>query len=212
MTIRGVLGGIGCAILTLCGAMVIASIISMACASKAHGQNYRWPDRPRLEAMADSAGVNRKAVLAVAWEETAANMDPKVRGHHCWYTLRERTDTVRTVSFRSILWIKATDADTLIEIRRRLRIVHHEKNCEVGRMQIKPSTARIRCPGKDIFTYDGNLACFAKMFAEDAQMGNTLYGGTIWAIRHHNGAGPQADAYVKRVLQTIGWLTVTEGA
>lgn len=38
------------------------------------------PDRFHLTRLADSAGVPAAAVLAIAWQETRANLDPKVRG------------------------------------------------------------------------------------------------------------------------------------
>lgn len=191
MTIRGVLGAIGCAIISGFMVLVVVSMISMVCTGKAHGQSYRWPDYGTLQGL----GVNPRVALAVAWEETAANIDPKVRGHHCWYSVRIDSDDWVLNAHEVV--VRRTDA---------LWLVHHEQNCEVGRFQIKPSTARLRCPGLDVFTYGGNLACFAQMFAADAKTRGTLY-----AIRHHNGAGPRADAYVQRVLRTVGWLTVTEG-
>ncbi len=80
-----------------------------------------------------------------------------------------------------------------------------DPECDAGRFQVRVSTARVRCPGKNIFTYSGNLACFAMMFAED-----TRIGGTLSAIRRHNGSGRQADEYVTRVLRIVGWLTVME--
>src|SRR5207247_666636 len=97
------------------------------------------PDQAHLTALADSANVYAPAVLAIAWEETRTNMNPHVRGHHCWWSLRLSDSTL---------------------------VVHHEKNCEVGRFQIKPSTARHRCTGLNIWTYEGNVRCSIKMLAE----------------------------------------------
>jgi|SRR5690348_15338398 len=196
MTPRGALGAIGCAILMFFGVLTLISMLMLLWPTKAHGQTYRWPDRAQLTALADSAHIDRRAVLAIAWEETATNLDPLVRGHHCWYTVPahwEHWTVSRLFSLQD---------STLVP-----RHAHHERNCEVGRMQIKPSTARLRCPSLDIFTYEGNLACFAKMFTEDVEIGSPLS-----AIRHHNGSGVQADAYVQRVLRTVGWLAITEGS
>jgi len=85
------------------------------------------------------------------------------------------------------------------------RVVHHERDCEVGRFQIKPSTARRRCPGKDIFTYNGNILCFFQMFWDDKQRG-----GTEFAIKHHNGSGPMTLTYRDRVFRTMGWIDANE--
>jgi len=161
-------------------------------------QSYRWPDRARLKALADSAGIDQRAVLAIAWEETADNIDPRVRGHHCWYVIPPRADTVWTRTWPHILEPSRPVIDTVIVIPRR---THHEPDCEVGRFQIKPSTARFRCPNLNVFTYDGNLTCFARMFAQDAAKGGNLY-----AITRHNGAGAKAAEYLGRVLKTVGWL------
>lgn len=40
------------------------------------------PDRFHLTRLADSAGVPANIVLAIAWQETRANVDPAVRGKH----------------------------------------------------------------------------------------------------------------------------------
>jgi len=189
MTIRDALGWIAAAILAAFLAMVVSSLLIV---SVAHAQSYSWPDQGTLQGL----GVEPRAALAIAWEESAANLDPKLRGHHCWYSVRLDSDEWVLNAHEWV--VRRADA---------LWLVHHEPNCEVGRYQIKPSTARLRCPGTDVFTYSGNLACFAQMFAEDTRMGGTLY-----AIKRHNGRGDQADAYLKRVLSTIGWLTEMEAS
>lgn len=136
------------------------------------------PDSTNLRRLADSANVPASAVLAIAWQESNANLDPRLRGHHCWWSIRRDSATV---------------------------IVHHEPDCEVGRFQIKPSTARSRCPGLSIWHYDGNVQCFLKMFREDVDR----Y-GVIDAIRRHNGSGRSALAYTESVLATVGRLTLQQ--
>lgn len=146
----------------------------------AHAQNRpRWPDGITLLDLADSARIDGRATLAMAWQESGDNLSTRLRGHHCWYSQR----VVR--------------GDSVVVLH------HHESDCEVGRYQIKPSTARLRCPGLNIFTYAGNTRCFAKMFAED-----TARRGIEFAITNHNGRGPRARAYLARVLAMIGWITV----
>lgn len=159
----------------------LALLLTAVIATCVHGQaRPRWTDGVELLSVAESAQVDQRAMLAVAWEESRDNLSPHLRGHHCWYTQR----IVR--------------GDTVV-VRR-----HHEPDCEVGRFQIKPSTAHHRCPGLDVFTYAGNTRCFAKMFAED-----TARNGIAYAITRHNGRGPRAREYLTRVLAVIGWIAVT---
>jgi len=68
------------------------------------------------------------------------------------------------------------------------------RDCEVGRFQIKPSTARARCRGLNVFTYSGNVACFFRMFGED-----WARGGRTYATLRHNGSGPGAEHYLALV-------------
>lgn len=166
---------------------LLATLLGTCPLIAAGGAPYRWPDYDRLITLADSAAIDRRVVLAIAWEETADNTDPRVRGHHCWY------------SYRSFVPNPVTGGTDTV------RVTHHEADCEVGRYQIKPSTARFRCRDLNVFTYDGNLACFARMFAQDAAKGGNLY-----AITRHNGAGPRAAQYLDRVLTTIGWLVESQ--
>lgn len=195
MTFRDVLGWIAAVIL----AAFLVTIVVSACP----GQS--WPDSARIAAVADSAGVDRRVALAIAWEETADNTSPKVRGHACWYVIKARVDTAVAFETRAILWVKSSVVDTVVTITHRPGVVHHEKNCEVGRYQIKPSTARRRCPELDVFTYGGNLACFVRMFKEDADGDGKLY-----AITHHNGSGAKAREYLDRVLRTVGRIALAE--
>lgn len=43
----------------------------------------RLPDAHYLQHVADSAGLKRSLVWAVAWTESRGNLNPKLRGHHC---------------------------------------------------------------------------------------------------------------------------------
>ncbi len=79
------------------------------------------------------------------------------------------------------------------------------QDCDVGRFQIKPSTAAARCPGVDVRTYRGNTECFLAMFGQDARAHGVRY-----AIRHHNGNGPSSVAYARQVLERVGRLYVED--
>jgi len=68
---------------------------------------------------------------------------------------------------------------------------------EVGRFQIKPSTARLRCPRQNITTARGNLTCFLRIVRRDYA---TCGGDWRCTIARYNGAGPMAAAYADRVL------------
>lgn len=144
------------------------------------------PDSVQLRQVAVAANVPYAVVAAIALEETGANLSPTLRGHYCWYGYKSLV--VNPVS---------NGIDTV-------RVVHHEKDCEVGRFQIKPSTAKGRCVGLNIWTYDGNIACFTKMFGED-----TRRLGVIAAITKHNGSGLKAREYTQRVLATVGRIVLT---
>lgn len=166
----------GCVLSIFLALVFVATI-----ATCAKGQGHpRWLDGVTLLDVADSVHIDDRAMLAMAWEESRENLSPSLRGHRCWYTHR------------------MVVADSVV-VRK-----HHEPDCEVGRYQIKPSTARRRCPGLNVFTYTGNIRCFAKMFAEDTEQHDRIY-----AITHHNGRGPRAREYLTRVLAVIGWIAVT---
>lgn len=80
------------------------------------------------------------------------------------------------------------------------------KHGEWGRFQVKETTARARCPGFNIKTAEGNLACFLKMAREDR-----IAGGSWWhAARVHNGSGEAARAYADRVIRTVGQLALSD--
>jgi len=202
--VRSILAGIGCAILMFFGALILVSALLMVWPKKAHGQTPHWSDRDSIATAVYRANPRASiaAALAIAWEESGGNDSmPGLRGHHCWWSVKEsqgipssavgyRLDLRRlhlTTDKHGVLWLS-----------------YRDPNCEVGRFQIKPSTARLRCPGWNVFTYGGNLQCFAIMFGADTDAGGTLY-----AIRRQNGKGGAADAYLRRVLATIGWMTIT---
>ena len=63
------------------------------------------------------------------------------------------------------------------------------RDCERGRFQIKPSTARRACPDLDTRRYTGNVACFFRIFGENVRR----FGLTEATVRQ-NGYGP-AGAY-----------------
>lgn len=69
-------------------------------------------------------------------------------------------------------------------------------DCEVGRFQIRPSTARRRCPGVNIRTYRGNVDCAVRIFGE-----NVDRWGVTDGTRRFNGAGPKTLEYLYHVLK-----------
>lgn len=139
-----------------------------------------WVDRSYLTQEALAARVPVELVLAVAWQESRGNLDPKLRGHHCWHGLQTLAD--------------GTIAGAV-----------HLPDCEVGRMQVKPSTARTRCKGLNIWVYSGNIKCGVKILGEDIRK----Y-GAMRAVEKYNGSGPLARKYKEAILETVGWLTLTK--
>lgn len=129
-----------------------------------------WVDKRQLGALALTAGLPEAVVLAMAWQESGSNLNPALRGHHCWN-----------------------------------ETVGHLADCEVGRFQIKPSTGKARCPEFNVFTYRGNLDCFAKAFGEDYR----VYGFS-GAIERWNAGGGHAPEYLEDVLAAVGWITLKE--
>lgn len=144
-----------------------------------------WPDWNILTHMADVAHVPHGPVAAIAWLETRDNMDSAVRGHHCWHDRGERVSAMDTVHWATSV---------------------HTPNCEVGRFQIKPSTARARCPNLDIFTRQGNYICFFWMFHQDFDR----YGAMEAIKRHHGGTPQQNAAYFREALKVIALVALTE--
>ena len=78
-----------------------------------------------------------------------------------------------------------------------------KRDCEVGRMQVKPSTARRVCPSLDIFTYDGNVRCSVGLL-------RSLYerrGSWALAIRAYQCPScTHATVYEKSVVSKIGYI------
>lgn len=140
-----------------------------------------WPDRLTLVHASEVARVDPLATLAIAWEESRDDVNPHLRAHYCWHG--------EFVTNEGLV-VGAV----------------HKADCEVGRFQIKPSTAKARCPSINIWTYSGNVRCFLKMFGEDSRR----Y-GVVTAIRIQNGSGVKAKEYTQRVLATIGFLALTSG-
>lgn len=141
-----------------------------------------WPDRYHLVITSLAAGVDPRVTLGVAWVETRANLQTSVRDHTCWY--------------REQVYIPdSAGAET------RRYIYHHARDCAVGRFQIRPSTARRRCPGLNVFRYRDNLACFLTMMQQDVPA--TGIERAIWTYNH-------SDAYVTDVLAVVGHLALAE--
>jgi hypothetical protein len=80
----------------------------------------------------------------------------------------------------------------------------HSPDCEVGRFQIKPSTAKANCPGLNIFTTIGNHTCFFHMFRANYER----YGIDRAVKMHHSSPVPSENelylAKVKSVVTAIG--------
>jgi hypothetical protein len=117
----------------------------------------RCADSFHLRYEAARAGLPPKRVEAVAYAESACNLDPRLLGHRCRATPR---------------------------------------TCDRGRFQIRPATARSRCPDLNTRTYKGNVACALRMLAQDTR----AVGLTDATIRQ-NGKGEAALAYLRRVLK-----------
>jgi hypothetical protein len=77
---------------------------------------------------------------------------------------------------------------------------------EVGRFQIRPSTARERCPRQNIDTYHGNLVCFLRLMRENYATCRE------WrcALAAYNGRGPAAAAYAARVFALVRQRVLAE--
>ena len=67
---------------------------------------------------------------------------------------------------------------------------------EIGRMQIKPSTAKRRCPGVNVRAYKGNVSCALRILEE-----NMWRMGLTDATRRYNGSGPDSYVYLYHVLK-----------
>lgn len=111
---------------------------------------------------------------------------------------------------RAVVWavaFKETRQNLNPLIRGRLCVQQHPRTwravCEAGRMQLRPATARVRCPGVNILLYEHNIRCGVKILAEDG----ATYG---WpeALRRYNGSGPMARAYRDDALRLVGLYTL----
>lgn len=143
------------------------------------GLTPHWLDKRFISRMADSLGVDTNLSLAVAWQESGGNLNPSLRGHHCWHGVSTAVDgTVIGAVYLA--------------------------DCEVGRYQIKPSTAKARCRGLNIWKYRDNVICGLLILK-----GNLLKYGVVEAVERYNGSGPLARNYAKSIFQVVGWLTLS---
>lgn len=71
------------------------------------------------------------------------------------------------------------------------------RDCEIGRFQIKPSTARLRCRGLNIRRYHDNVVCAAVILQQ-----NIRSRGMVDGTRVFNGTGPATYEYLYKVLKT----------
>jgi hypothetical protein len=117
----------------------------------------RCGDSFHLQWMARESAIPPARFESIARVETACNLSPRVRGHHC----------------------------------------PNRRDCEVGRFQIKPSTARRRCAELNVWTYRGNTECALRILDE-----NVREMGLVETTRRFNGAGPATYEYFWKVLKT----------
>ena len=107
----------------------------------------------------------------------------------------------------AIAWVESA-ADTNPHLRAHYcwNARRHDADCEVGRFQIKPSTAKHDCPGLDVFTTYGNHACFFSRF------GHTLgrYGIREAIREHHGGTAAQNALYLARVERLVTELALSD--
>jgi hypothetical protein len=144
------------------------------------------PDAHRLHEYSAMYAVPLEIVERVACMESGDNLSPRLRGHRCWWSL--------DLSDPSVTEVLVFPGEKVVRAHGHTWLLHHEPSCEVGRFQIKPTTARLRCPGVNVFTREGNYQCFFTMFSEDMRAR-----GLSYAIRHHNGAGDHARWYLRRI-------------
>lgn len=74
-----------------CGALLGAAplialllALSLATPAPSGGAVPYWPDASHLRYVAQQAGLDWRVFLAVAWTESQANLDPRLRAHACW--------------------------------------------------------------------------------------------------------------------------------
>lgn len=107
-----------------------------------------------------------------------------------------------------VLAVAWTESRTNLNPKLRGHHCHAQANCEVGRYQIKPATAALRCPGFDIRRYSGNVGCWLQMAAEDY-----ADGGTERVLKRQIGTGlgtAYQQAYLEKVYGVIGRLAVAK--
>lgn len=78
----------------------------------------------------------------------------------------------------------------------------------VGRFQIMPATAKASCPGLNIYTSSGNLACFLKLVRASAA--GACAGDYRCVARVHNGSGRVAEAFADSVMSSVRKLVTRE--
>jgi hypothetical protein len=135
------------------------------------------PDGGHLRYLAREAGIPPARLEAVARVESGCNLSPRLRAHWCWHGVQAE---------------KVSQGDGLPapEVR---RPAVHARDCEVGRFQVKPSTARRWCPGLDVFAYRGNTACAVRFLAR------LLDAWGVVGIARFN--GERCDTYLCKVLR-----------
>ena len=113
-----------------------------------------------------------------------------------------------TAPVLAIAWIESrTDTNPHLRAHYCWNAQRHSPDCEVGRFQIKPSTAKVDCPGLDIFTTFGNHACFFTRFDETLIRGHSVRE----AIRRHHGGTPAGNAtYLAKIEHIVTELGLNE--
>lgn len=138
-------------------------------------------DAARLAAYADSTGVPREVMWAVAWQESRGGQ----RGN-------------------SYIGPGIVVMDTI-------SMIPHRVCRERGRMQINPcywKPLAPRCTWQRVRdNYSDNVWCAGlKLHSLRA-----IYGSWEEAIRRYNGSGPMSRAYQQRALAYIGRLALRDG-
>lgn len=144
----------------------------------------------------------RLALLAVTLlAPPIRQSDMRDRFHIKWEAERAGVDPRLALAFA---WVETqTNTDPRVRDRTCWYPGYRSRDCAIGRFQIKPSTARTRCPGDDVKTYRGNVACFLKMLSEDV-----MRFGLRKAIRTYN----HSDDYVASILTAVGEQAIEEAA
>uniref|UniRef100_A0A6M3KXQ1 Putative transglycosylase n=1 Tax=viral metagenome TaxID=1070528 RepID=A0A6M3KXQ1_9ZZZZ len=128
-------------------------------------------------------------------------------GHVDAYPLSQAGKSVTPNVPPNLMW-----AIAYVESRHNLdpSLVAHgcaSSNCAVGRMQIKPNTAKRYCPRLDIYTYYGNIKCSARILrAHYAATGSW----DLAAAWYHSRTPEVHEPYLERVLRRMGRYSYTE--